>query len=330
MPHEVDLSTGGAAMAYVGQTPWHRLGEKLEPNQPIEVWLKSARLEWTLKRLPVQYLWNGQLQTMDDRFTLVRSDTGEALSVVSGDYRIVQPMEVLEFYRDLVSVFGYTLETAGALNNGRKIWALARTGITGSVDRGGRDEMEGYLLLATSCDKTLATTAAFTSVRVVCANTLSIATNSLKGEKRPHVKVPHTFKFDPKKVKEELGLLDESWNSYLATVRQMAEHKMNADDASVFFADLLGDKDDKPLSAKTQQERETLVGLFTSAPGQQLATAAETLWGAVNAVTYYADHVKKGAADRLDSAWFGSGNALKNRAWAAASERIASANPTSN
>ena len=38
--------------------------------------------------------------------------------------RIVQPKEVLEFYRELVKEYGYTLETAGALDGGRKVWAL--------------------------------------------------------------------------------------------------------------------------------------------------------------------------------------------------------------
>ena len=63
---------------------------------------KAARLGWELKRLPVQYLVNGRLRTMDDRFVLVRSDTYAALSVVSGDSKIVQPREVLEFYRELM------------------------------------------------------------------------------------------------------------------------------------------------------------------------------------------------------------------------------------
>jgi phage/plasmid-like protein (TIGR03299 family) len=121
MGHEIDFSTGSPAIAYVGDETWHGFGEKLSEGQPIEAWLKAARLEWELKRLPVQYLVDGKLQTMDDRFVLVRSDTKAALSVVSSDYQIVQPNEVLEFYRELVDLFGYKLETAGALDGGRKV-----------------------------------------------------------------------------------------------------------------------------------------------------------------------------------------------------------------
>lgn len=57
-----------------------------------------------------------------------RSDTKAPLSVVSSRYQVVQPREVLEFYRDLTQVSGYSLETAGVLKGGRKFWALARTG----------------------------------------------------------------------------------------------------------------------------------------------------------------------------------------------------------
>ena len=99
--HQIDLSTGNPAFAYVGEPPWHRLGQKLPDGASIDAWLRAARLEWELQRLPVQYLVNGTVGTMRDRFVLVRTDTHRALSVVSANYQIVQPREVLEFYREL-------------------------------------------------------------------------------------------------------------------------------------------------------------------------------------------------------------------------------------
>lgn len=123
MSHDIDDSTGQAAMAYVGAEPWHGLGEKLPPGQPIEVWKQAARLDWRIQMVPVQYQFEGRARVMAERFVLTRDDTGSALSVVSGDYQVVQPAEVLEFYRDLVAQRHYTLETAGALDGGRKVWA---------------------------------------------------------------------------------------------------------------------------------------------------------------------------------------------------------------
>jgi phage/plasmid-like protein (TIGR03299 family) len=325
MAHEIDFSTGTPAIAYIGETPWHGFGEKLEEDQPIEAWLKAARLEWELKRLPVQYLVDGRLRTMDDRFALVRSDTEAALSVVSGDYQIVQPKEVLEFYRELVNLYGYTLETAGALDGGRKVWALARTQIQDAVDGHGEDELAAYVLLATSCDKTLATTAAFTSVRVVCQNTLFFAVDDIKTGKRPQVKVPHNLRFDADRVRRELGLLNQAWSGFIEKVRKMATYPMKPETASSYFDQLLGKTDTRPLSSRAEREHQAIMALFNSAPGQQLDTAKGKLWGAVNAVSYYADHVRRpgGGQDRLDSSWFGAGCALKDKAWAKASEMVA-------
>ena len=327
MSHDIDESTGRPAIAYVGEEPWHRLGEKLPEGQPIEVWIKAAGLDWELHRLPVQFLVNGTLRIMPDRFVLTRSDTDAALSVVSDEYRIVQPKEVLEFYRDLVDAYGYTLETAGALNGGRKFWALARTGRSVNLDAGGGrpDDIVAYLLLATSCDKSLATTAAFTSIRVVCKNTLSFAMDDVAEKRRRHVKVPHTHGFDPIHVKETLAIVDKAWEAFLVSVRQMATASMTREQAGFFFERLLQPSERKPLSPRARNEHNTLLELFTSAPGQQLTTAKETLWGAVNSVTFYVDHVRvrgRTFEDRLDSAWFGAGNILKEKAWDLATEML--------
>ena len=60
----------------------------------------AARLKWELKRQPVQYLVDGSLRTMDRRFVLVRSDTHEALSVVSGDFKLSSPEKSSNFIRN--------------------------------------------------------------------------------------------------------------------------------------------------------------------------------------------------------------------------------------
>lgn len=191
------------------------------------------------------------------------------------------------------------------------------------VDHGGReDELAAYVLLATSCDKSLATTAAFTSIRVVCQNTLFFAKQDIKSHRRPQVKVPHHRTFDAGWVKKQLGLLDPPWKEFVERVRQMAECEMKLPQAGEFFEAVLSSDKNKPLSPKATQEWLTLRALFFKAPGQELNTARETLWGAVNAVTYYVDHTRPGSSERLDGAWFGSGQLLKEKAWTKACELI--------
>ncbi|MEA3116835.1 MAG: hypothetical protein QOI13_105 [Paraburkholderia sp.] len=160
------------SMAYVGETPWHGLGTQLSPRQPIEVWAKQAGMDWLIESAEVRYVTGssgnlGSIHAFPEQRVLYRSDTKEPLSVVSSRYQVVQPKDILEFYRDLTEVGGFELETAG-VPQGRQeaLGTRAHRPV-----RRAQKQRPGYLLLATACDGTLATTAQFTSVRVVCNNT---------------------------------------------------------------------------------------------------------------------------------------------------------------
>jgi phage/plasmid-like protein (TIGR03299 family) len=329
MSHDLDLSTGKPAMAYVGEKPWHGLGEQLPPGQPIEKWVEAARLNWHIQTLPVHYQLHDRVRIMPDRFVLARDDTGAALSIVSADYQVVQPKEILEFYRDLVAERHYTLETAGALAGGRKVWALAKTGLVQDVAGNAADRLGAYVLLATSCDKSLATTATFTSIRVVCQNTLSFAFEDVKKNERRHIKIDHTKKFSPGPIKEQLGLIDAAWAQFMDRINAMAKRPLKGPAVQQFVESLfLSDKETEegksPNSARFKEINQ-IMSLVQSGRGQEIATAKDTLWGAVNAVTNYVDHVRSTrAVERIDNAWFGTGAALKEKAWQRAMELIES------
>ena len=59
-----------------------------------------------------------------------------------------------------------------------------------------------------------------------------------------------------------------------------------------------------------------IIDAIVSSPGANLSTAKDTLWGAVNGVTYYADHAAKTRSDgnRMFSSWFGPNETLKRDA----------------
>ena len=81
-------------MAYVGSTPWHKLGNVLPAKQPIEVWAKQAGMDWNICETPVRFMAEqagslGSIHTFDDQKVLYRSDTKAPLSVVSGRYQVV-------------------------------------------------------------------------------------------------------------------------------------------------------------------------------------------------------------------------------------------------
>jgi hypothetical protein len=43
-------------MAYAGEKPWHGLGNKLAPQQPIDVWKKNAGMDWQIEQSEVFYV----------------------------------------------------------------------------------------------------------------------------------------------------------------------------------------------------------------------------------------------------------------------------------
>jgi len=315
MAHELASSND---IAYVGETPWHGLGNKLPKNQPIEVWQKSAGMDFEIKQTDVLFnAANGDgnllnLRSNPDATVLYRSDNNEALSVVSKRYKVVQPKDVLGFYRDLVSVGGFELETAGILKGGKKLWALARTGQETLLP--GLDKVKAYLLLATSCDGSLATTAQFTSVRVVCNNTLQMAVGDSKGA----IRVPHSTTFDPAAVKQELGLGMTAWEAFMASIKAMSNRPVNKFEAMNFLVTVLGNPT-LPLNEQPNQKAiQTVYGLYSGeGRGSKLQSANGTAWGLVNGITEYVDtHRRARNQDyRLDSAWFGQGSQLKGKAF---------------
>lgn len=306
-------------MAYVGETPWHQLGHALPAKQPIEVWAEKAGMDWTICDTPVRYLAEqagslGSIMTFGEQRVLYRSDTKAALSVVSGRYQVVQPREVLEFYRDLTQVAGYELETAGVLKAGRKFWALARTGKETLLK--GNDLVKGYILLATSCDGTLATTATPTTVRVVCNNTLSIALNGASSA----IKVPHSTSFDAQAVKRQLGMAVSQWDSFMYRMKTLSERKVKSHEAMNYFLKVLCQSDShaEPSAVLTNERALKKVQALYEGHGRgaELQAASGTAWGLLSAVTEFVDHEKRARSQeyRLDSAWFGQGASLKQRA----------------
>jgi phage/plasmid-like protein (TIGR03299 family) len=315
-------------MAYVDATPWHGLGNRLTSKQPLEVWQREAGMNWQIQDSPVHFKSGtigalGSIHTFPEQKVLYRSDTKAPLSVVSNRYQVVQPREVLEFYRDLTEVSGYELETAGVLKGGRKFWALARTGQETALK--GDDHVNGYLLLATSCDGTLATTATPTTVRVVCNNTLTI---SLNGNTHA-IKVPHNTRFDSQAVKKQLGIAVSQWDEFMYRMHALAERKVQWTEAMSFFMDVLCDTGAHapiPNVLPNKRAMEKVQILYEGkGRGSDMESARGTAWGLLNAVTEYVDHERRARSSeyRMDSAWFGQGAVIKQKALNAALQLVA-------
>lgn len=319
MAHELTVKKGVAEMAYIGATPWHGLGQVITNPKDVKHVAEKAGMQWSISRAQVQFNPGNALHGFSGKEVLYRSDNKEPLAVVSKDYKIVQPVQVLEFFKELIEKSGYTMETAGTMFGGRRFWALAKTGQ--AVTLPGKDVVGGYLMLATACDGSMATIAKFTTVRVVCNNTLQMA---LGANQKSAVKVRHNTNFLETEVKIDLGLEQDTWNTFVEHAKALSTKGMDQAATARAMATAWGDTEKFDTTYKAANDlisaikaslpqpeiAKRILELSTSKDliGGQMKSAKGTAWGVMNAATQYFDYEAKRTVDsRLQSSWMGWG-----------------------
>lgn len=309
-------------MAWATQVPWHGLGVQVPSDVGVDEMLRLSGLNWTVEKRAAYVQTRNGFEVVPDQYHLVRSTDETVLTTVGKSYTPVQNAEAFEFFREFVEAGDMRMETAGSLNNGRRIWALAAIRDGFSLD--GDDEVRGYLMFTNPHVAGFSLLTQFTPIRVVCANTLAMALDAggvTSGTAA--YRHPHFTKFDPQKAKEVMGIA----RFQLATLREqatfLAKKRYNETTVRQFFVDVFEPGKSKAAANDSEKMMRLLdlprvkdaVRYLTEQPGADLPSAAGTWWGAYNTITYMADHIIGRNADtRLVSSWFGEYRQFKLRA----------------
>lgn len=315
MSHELTTNaiTKQVEFAYLQSDglPWHGLGQAMPDGASIDQWRVAAGMDWRIQRAKVRYPVSHDpsvpMREIADKHVLLRSDTKDALGVVSDSYKVVQPAQVIEFFRDIVKVGGLELSAAGTIYGGKRFWATAKIGEASPTSV--KDKIGGYLLLSTSADGSQRTEARRTSIRVVCRNTLAVAV----GEAVPWVKISHRTEFDPEEIKQFMGLNEAAWDAFRHQITRLANIPVDQDKAEEMTAAVLGGGEKVIASAGYNK----ILDLFNGdGKGAMLDGVYGTGWGYVNAVTEYIDHWTRARSDenRFVSSQWGQGADMKQRA----------------
>lgn len=314
------------SIAYVGATPWHGLGVELKEAPTPQHLLKQAGLNWTVSKRPI---WTADESTFatkpcgtnlmfNNLYALVRDSDNSIFGVCGPAYQPFQNGEVFEFFNKFTEAGNMKMEVAGSLKNGRWIWALARLE-EGAFTLTGNDKNYTYLLLCSPHIWGEALTIMFTSIRVVCWNTLTAALNKAVSGK---FKAVHNRGFAD--VKGLAALSVEHAMVQKAVYEQKAKllSQQKIVDVTALYnyiatliqPDLVtkGDADSADFHKTAQQ----ILYNYHTAPGSELKSAKGTWWGAFNAVTYYFDHqvgVRSVQDTRLYNAWVGHTTSVVKR-----------------
>ena len=312
MSHELTTHADGRVeFAYLASdgTPWHGLGQALEDGTSLDAWREAAGMNWKIKRGIVRYNteFNGGQVDLPDQHVLFRSDNKAPLGIVSKRYQVVQPGDVVEFFRDIAKAGGLELSAAGTIYGGKRFWATAKIGEASPASLA--DKIGGYILISTSADGSLATEVRRTTVRTVCKNTLQMAMADAKAS----IKVSHRSVFDPDSIKEFMGLNNAAWDAFRHTVTKLANVAMVEEEAADMAAAIFGNTDKVRETAGFKK----VLSLFNGeGMGATMDGVLGTRWGLLNAVTEYADHHVRARSDenRFVASQWGAGADLKSRA----------------
>jgi phage/plasmid-like protein (TIGR03299 family) len=285
---------------FVGQAAWHSLGTVLDHPPTTAQAIIDAGLDWQVKEQPIYTQSEHGLSPVSTHKSLVRSSDHQLLGVVSNKYHPLQNHDAFNWFDFLLHDGDVSLEAAGSLKQGKKIWVLAKVnGLTTDILHD--DPVNPYLLLSNSHDGSTAIWIQFTPIRVVCANTLSYALSTRESDRLASraFRIRHQGDIQAKLSQAQLALDFARQRFAIATeeYQAMARYQLNQADLDLYLSEILDT--DTPQSTRAYPQ---IVANFQQGRGNH----GRTLWDAYNGVTEWLDYQRGSDASRLDSSWFGA------------------------
>lgn len=311
MAHEVE------SMFSVREIPWHGLGVILDKPPTVEEAIIQAGLDWQVRLQPLHMKYDGEDMPVPG-YATVRDTDKKVLGVVGPTYQPLQNKEAFKFFQPFIDAGEATIETAGSLRGGTRVWVLARVS-QDPIEIVPGDEVRNFVLLSNGHDGSMAIRTGFTGVRVVCANTMAAAHGD-KGSKL--LRVRHT-KQAAKTLDEVRSIMDIGRREFVARAdmfRSLARRGVSVEDLKMYVRKVFEPKvtlvepDSDEADASNDRLLAKIIPLFEKGRGNDMAGVAGTYWGAYNAVSEYLTHERGKDDTRLNSLWFGQGADLNARA----------------
>lgn len=294
MAHEIV----GNQISYVGETPWHGLGTKVEEGSSPEHFLKMANLDWTVDPYPVFAEVGDEKFQIPNKQAFLRSSDRKVMTLASEAWRPLQNRDAVEFMKKYADAGKANLETVGALRDGEVLWALAK--LNHSFETRPGDRTEGYVLITSPHVVGRSISVSSTTIRVVCANTLAMADKQGKVAYKQN----HLAKFNVEAARASIEAAHEQLSEQERKMSQLDKLKLSIEDAAIkiliptFAVEMMDLELDEQMAILTNPTKmpKVLANIINSiydAPG----AISDTAYGILNGVTHYCDHVAGASQD---------------------------------
>ncbi len=335
-------------MFSVKQTPWHKLGVVIAEAPSIAEGIKLAGLDWDVTS---ESLVRADGSNVDEfARVFVRSDNKKTLGVVGPKTYPLQNALAFAFFQPFLDNKEAALETAGSLDEGRKVWIMAKINRDNSVIVPG-DEVAKFVLVSNAHDGTTAVRIGFTPIRVVCANTLALAHGD-KASKLIRVRHSKSVEQNVESIRDIMNVADEQFEATAEQFRFLASRDISVADLTKYVKTVFKMDEEKTTTratnilngilaaheAKTHMVADMLIRLqerekaeasanknlldavieattanFESGKGTENVRSRGTWWTAYNSINEYLNYERGHNDDtRLNSLWFGQ-NATANK-----------------
>jgi phage/plasmid-like protein (TIGR03299 family) len=276
------MSANVETMFYVGERnkPWHGLGQCVKEAPTSEDALRLAGLDWEVLQTPI-YTSHGKIEGFKAN---IRSTDAAVLGVVSDRYKIIQNTEAFAFTDELLGD-GVTYETAGSLQNGKKVWLLARLPREYII---AGERISPYLVFSNTHDGSGAVKVAVTPIRVVCNNTLNLALNTAPRS----FSIIHTGEIKNKiqEAKQTLFMADNYMENLGREFEKLRNQEMTTQQVDEYIELLLPIEENASQLTKKNilKLREDMSARYYNAP--DLKDLGHNAYRFINAVSDFATH----------------------------------------
>lgn len=283
----------------------------LKPNDSVDAILKKANLGWEVVQRDLFAEFEGK-KVNAGRKALMRADTGDVLTVTGPNWKPIQNRAMVEFFKTFADEGGATIESVRTLRGGRGLFATLD--IKADFELDGHDKVKGLIGIASFHQVGNATTMMSMSSRLVCENQLENFFKKSDAKYRQN----HLSEFDFQAARDTVTAAKETLMKFAAEAKALKKFKMSEIEVLKLFASHFVKEEGLHLEGLVNrmqnEEREQplpvrqLMHSYAKAPGASPGDA----WGALNAVTHWADHVAGTSADaRFNRATFGANARLK-------------------
>lgn len=312
---------------------WHGLGQVVDKAMTASEAIELANLDYEVEKTTIHAKINSAdsemtlWQPFEDKFATYRKDTSEPLGIVGSRYEIVQNKDAFAFFDAIVDSGEAIFETAGALGKGERIFVTAKLPQDLLVKG---EECNKYIILTNSHDGTSSIVAGFTTIRVVCNNTLQAAmrglTNKVYIEHRTGAKERLSEAYKVMGIASKyMSEVDEIFNQMAKTEISDAQlQKYITDVMTPEYKALKSEEEQEKVSTRFKNQVISIYDFALSHPTQQTDAARGTVWGAYNAISGYYNYIQKYKNDeqKFTSQMFGNANNKIQKAFQKAVELV--------